>query len=176
MRDLGVVRKSHSVPDKGQEAKMNELEEIQSRTCFNQTFFSPLGLARSFFLDALNFERQAVVGERPLVIQARPRGKEQLSAPSANQRARTAAEEAYVERKGNPSFVTFSPRLGRLSRVCFLSFFCLTPRFFSSQTHLYLLGSAASQKSLVGLSLSLWVASLSFPSPSPPSSPEVSQQ
>lgn len=75
MRDLGVVRKSHSVPDKGQEAKMNELEEIQSRTCFNQTFFSPLGLARSFFLDALNFERQAVVGERPLVIQAGQEGE-----------------------------------------------------------------------------------------------------
>lgn len=40
---IGVVRKSHLVPDRGQEAKNSELEEIQNRSCFNQRldiFFS----------------------------------------------------------------------------------------------------------------------------------------
>jgi hypothetical protein len=75
--DLCVVREPHWVPDKGQEAKMNELEEIQSRTCFNQRldiFFS-FGSGAAILLEALNRKRQAVGRRASVVIQ----GRSQLS-------------------------------------------------------------------------------------------------
>ena len=197
LADLCVVRKSHWVPDKGQEAKMNELEEIQSRTCFNQRldiFFS-FGSGAAILLDALNRKRQAV-GRRPsVVIQGRSqlsqesaRRKERLggspSARSANQRTHTQGswrQRGIRGEKGNPIvYLTFSPRLAFVNcLVCLLSllsFFLLSHfRLLFLSSGFLFLGSAASQRSLADLSLSSWVASLSFPSPSPPSSPEVSQ-
>lgn len=77
LADLCVVRKSHWVPDRGQEAKTNELEEIQSRTCFNQRldiFFS-FGSGAAILLEALNRKRQAVERRASVVIQ----GRSQLS-------------------------------------------------------------------------------------------------
>lgn len=53
------------MPDKEQEAKMDELEEIQTRPCFNQrlNIFFSFGSGAPILLKALNYIRKAVSGE-----------------------------------------------------------------------------------------------------------------
>lgn len=131
---------------------MNELEEIQSRTCFNQRldiFFS-FGSGAAILLEALNRKRQAVGRRASVVIQGRSqlsqeeRQKERAarripqrairqSAPLTHSAA--GAKEAYVEKKAIP-FVylnndsTLPPSLPvlscQLSRVFAFSAFFLS--------------------------------------------------
>lgn len=198
LAEVGVARKSHPVPDRGPETKRSELEEIQSRCCFNQRLdsFFLLWVWRGYFAGGTKLQTAGGRRRAPMMIQGRSqpspeqRQKERAArrVPPARDPPITALTQSAAGAKDSKRHTwrkrqsvvylndstTFSLRLCQLSRIAFFLSFVSLPGLPPLIRPL-LFGFCCTAKSLADLSLSPWVASLSFPWRSPPSSPEVSR-